>query len=219
MQIQLIDSPTERTTAATDALIAVLAAVAALSLYTSHTAGPHPFKVGVWVAAFALLTLASMLGALAHGFRMSARTYRLFWQPLNLALGLAIALFAVGVIYDLWGQAAARAALPFLLGVGVLFYAITVFKAGTFLVFIAYEAAAMLFALGGYIYLGTVGSLPGAWWMTAGVLVTMIAAGIQAVGRARLTFVWQFDHNGVFHLVQMPGILLLWAGLGQSLAA
>lgn len=217
MKIQWIDSPTERTTAATDALIAVLTAGAALSLYASYAQGPHPFKVGVWTAAFGLLAAASLLGALAHGFKMSAKTYRLFWQPLNLALGLVIALFAVGVIYDLWGQAAARTALPFLLGVGVVFYAITVFKAGTFLVFIAYEAAAMLFALFGYGYLGLQGSLPGAWLMTAGVLVTIIAAGIQAAGRARLTFVWQFDHNGVFHLVQMPGILLLWVGLAQAL--
>jgi len=217
MKIQLIQSPTERSTASTDALMAVLSGVVAISLAGFDPA--NNFKAAIWMSAMLLLTLASILGALAHGFQMSAQTNKLFWQPLNLSLGLVIALFVVGVTHDLWGESVARQLLPFMLGLGVIFYGVTVLKAGTFLVFIGYEAISMLFALIGYIILGVRGQLSGAWLMTAGVLITIIAAAIQAGEKARGKFVWQFDHNGLFHIVQMPGIILLWVGLIQSLSA
>ena len=49
--------------------------------------------------------------------------------------------------------------------------------------------------------------------MTSGLLVSAAAAAIQAAGRARLTRVWPLDHNGIFHLVQIPGLALLCKGL------
>jgi hypothetical protein len=53
--------------------------------------------------------------------------------------------------------------------------------------------------------------------MAAGVLVTIIAAAIQASGSVSLTLIWPFDHNGLYHLVHMVGALLLLAGLRAAL--
>jgi hypothetical protein len=53
--------------------------------------------------------------------------------------------------------------------------------------------------------------------MAAGVLTTMVAAGIQASEQASLHLVWPFDHNGIYHLVQIVGVLLLFVGLRRSL--
>ena len=75
----------------------------------------------------------------------------------------------------------------------------------------------MLFALGGYIWLARQGQLEGAGLMATGVLVTIIAAGFQASDTILLNFIWQFDHNGVYHLVQMVGIVWLVIGLRQAL--
>ena len=130
---------------------------------------------------------------------------------------LLIALFAVGVVYDLWGRAAARRVLPLLTAVGFIFYGITRLVPGSFLVFVLYEAVAMLFALGAYIWLAVRRRMPGAWWMAAGVLITIVAAGIQASGAVQVTLIWPFDHNGIFHIVQMAGLLILDAGLRSAL--
>jgi hypothetical protein len=181
-----------------------------------------PWKAGLWAWAFGLLALAAALGTVAHGFKMSAVTNQRFWQPLNLALGLTVALFVVGVVYDIWGLAAAQQILPLMLSFGVVFFAVTQVIGGAFLVFIFYEAAAMFFALGAYGWLAATGRLPGAAWMAAGVLVTMIAAAVQAGwnGRKRpLTFIWQFDQNGLYHLIQMVGVILLLLGLRAALLA
>jgi hypothetical protein len=150
---------------------------------------------------------------------MSQQLNRALWMPLNLALGLAVGLFVVGVVYDQWGLATAQRMLPILIGVGVAFFLITVFVPGNFLVFILYEAVAMLFALAVYVLIAAQGQLPGAWWMAVGVGITILAAVIQALGKTRITVIWEFDHNGVFHLAQIVGVLVLTVGLYTALLA
>jgi hypothetical protein len=70
-----------------------------------------------------------------------------------------------------------------------------------------------LFALGVYVYLLFTSTLSGVEWMVAGIFVTILAAVIQATGKAGKSIFWHFDNNGVFHLIQMIGIVLLMVGL------
>jgi len=48
--------------------------------------------------------------------------------------------------------------------------------------------------------------------MAAGVIINLLAAGVQA-SDASLHIWYSFDHNGLFHLVQMLGIMVLGFGL------
>lgn len=218
--MKFIDIPTEQTTAVTDVILALVAWGGLL--YLRQIGERDPWKAGLWAWACGLLALAAGLGAVAHGFQMPEAVNEWFWRPLNLALGLVVALFLVGVIYDLWGRTQAEIALPVMLSVGVVFFGIVLLKPGNFLIFMVYEVAAMIFALGAYSWLAATGRLPGAGWLAAGVLVTIIAAGIQAGwdGKATpLTFIWQFDQNGLYHLVQMVGVIFLLVGLRGALLA
>ena len=215
---QFIDIPTEQSSALTDVLLALVALGCAL--YLARAGLAHDLlKTGIWIAVFGLLAFAAALGAVTHGFKMSQALNRLLWQPLHLTLGLAVAMFVVGVVYDRWGPVASRRLLPILLAVGVAFFAVTVLVPGSFLVFIVYEAVAMLFALAVYVLLAARGQLPGAWAMAAGVGITIVAAAVQASGSTRLTAIWEFDHNGLFHLIQIPGLLVLTVGLRFALLA
>lgn len=214
MNIEIIDIPTEQTTAATDALIAVMAARIAFCLRRRRRR--DPWKVDLWTWTFGLLTLSGALGAAAHGFKMSPATNAALWQPLNLSLGMVVALFVVGAIHDLWGRAASRRALPAMIVAGGLFFGVTQAFPGIFAVFIVYEALAMLFALGVYGKLAFGGRLPGAYLMLTGILISIIAAAVQSSSLAA-KFIWQFDHNGLFHLIQMVGLPVLAAGLYAAL--
>jgi hypothetical protein len=49
--------------------------------------------------------------------------------------------------------------------------------------------------------------------MSAGILVTIVAALIQALGKAGKNLFWNLDNNGVFHVVQMMGAAFLFIGL------
>jgi hypothetical protein len=218
--MQLTSIPTEQTTAITDLFLAALSLGSALYLRRLRRhPGADPWKATLWTWTFGLLGVASTLGAVAHGFTLSPAAHRLFWQPLNLALGLTIALVVIGAIHDGSGPRVARRALPIMIGVGAAFFAATQFVPGTFLVFVMYEAAAMLAALVIYIYIliARRHSLPGAVLMAAGIATTLVAAAVQASRDIELRLGWSFDNNGVFHLVQIAGLLLLVAGLRTAL--
>ena len=210
--IQIIEIPTEQTTAFTDLLLFFLAATSAI-LVTQKGRRTEARKALIWTWVFILLAIAALFGAVAHGFKMSENTNWLLWQPLNLALGLSVSLFAAGALLDLGNGSMPRSRVVILVVLGIVFYALTLMIPGSFLVFILYEAVIMLFALTVYIILAMRRKLTGAWWMVAGILISIIAAAIQSSGTVRLNLVWSFDHNGIFHLVQMVGIVVLLNGL------
>jgi len=204
-------SPTEQTTALTDVLVFITACAA---IFFLKWWGPsHPWKLNLWAAAFGFIALAALLGACAHGIIFSEAVNGRIWRVLNLSLGLAVSLFVVGVVYDVYHLAAARRILPLMIAVGAVFFLITWRFPGIFFVFIVYEAAALLFALGAYGWLVSEGNSPGAPWMAAGVLVSLMAAAIQAIPTIRVRIIWHFDHNGVYHLIQVIGLLLLLRGI------
>ncbi len=207
--------PTELTTAATDAVLAVLAIACIRWLAVRRSADPD--KVTLWVLVLALLAVASILGALAHGLALSPGLVFLLWQPLFLSLGLVVALFVVAAAYDGFGPRAARRLLIPALVVGAAFYLVTLVFPGTFLVFVLYEAVGMLAALALYSRLAIRTDQRWAWLMVTGVALNILAAGIQATETVRVNLGVPLDHNGVFHLVQMVAIVVLVAGVGQSL--
>ncbi|NTW03111.1 MAG: hypothetical protein HGA19_17830 [Oscillochloris sp.] len=201
--------PTEQTTAVTDFLM-MLASIACLAAL--HGASDRT-RTRLWMGVFGLLGLAGALGSVAHGVAWRPDIYRLIWQPLNLVLGLTIALFVAGAVYDTWGAQVLPRVLPALIIVALAFFGVTQLIQGTFLVFVVYEALAMLTALILYGRLALSRQLPGAWMLVLGIMLTIVAAVIQATKLVRFTLVWPFDHNGVFHLIQILALPILVAGL------
>jgi hypothetical protein len=207
-------SETELTTAATDALLGVVCLAAALQLLTIATAAG--WKRALWVTVLGLLSCGSWLGAIAHGLQLSAAVRTAIWRPLYLSLGLAVALMLVGAFYDWRGEASARALLPWALLVGVLFFAATQLLGGTFILFVAYEGVATVVALVIYAALVINGGMPGAGAIAVGIALSLIAAAVQASDLS-VRVVVRFDHNALFHVVQIAGVIALAAGLRASL--
>jgi hypothetical protein len=208
--VQLIDIPTEQTTAATDLIIALIAIVAALYLKRN---GPGRLRGTLWRSVLILLAVAALLGAAGHGLVLGERAYLALWSAVYLPLALLVAAFLAGTIRDLAGDAAARRAIPPLAAIALAFFAYMLLDPDNFLPFIVYETVAMTLSLAGFVWISIRGDLAGAGWITAAIAVNIFAAAIQAEGRLGFTLVWTFDHNGVFHLVQMVGVGLLLQGL------
>ncbi len=204
---------TELTTAATDLLLALLCLAGIFIIGRSPIRRSEKQRALVWIWAFGFLGAAGLLGAAVHGLELPAGRETFLWQPLYLALGWTVSLFAAGVLIDLRSRPLPRWSLAAFPAAGAAFYAATLVFAGAFIVFILYEAAALLFALGAYLYLYFRDRSSYSLWMAAGIAVSIAAAGVQAAGTVSLRIVWEFDHNGIFHLVQAAGVVLLLRGV------
>ena len=203
----------ELTTAATDALLTVVVVVGIAWL--CRVVPPSPRRT-MWVRGLALFAAAGALGAFVHGFDLDAGTRALLWQPLYLTLGSALAFFSAGAIGDWRGDGPARRALPFLLALAVAFYLLTRLSGGKFLVFVIFEAAALFFALAVYLRLAFKGK-PGAGFVVLGLLLSL-AGGVLQASSLSLRVIWEFNHNGLYHLVQLVGVVFLVAGLRGTLS-
>jgi hypothetical protein len=53
--------------------------------------------------------------------------------------------------------------------------------------------------------------------MAAALAVSLGAGALQASGLGAVRLLWEFDHNGLFHLVQLLGLPLMVAGLRRLL--
>ena len=205
-----VGSPTELTTSATDAALAIECVV--IMTYLWRAPAGDRWRTGLWCWVFGLIAFSSLLGAVAHGLEMPDSVRETIWKPLYLSLGILVALFIVGAVFDWRGRAAAVRLVPWGIGAGAVFFGLTEFFGGAFIVFGVYEAAAMVTALAIYSFLAAMHRLKGAGVVAAAILLNLAAAGVQATD-VSVRIVFPFDHNGVFHLVQMAGTAVLGLGL------
>jgi hypothetical protein len=212
--MQFVTNQVELTTAATDAVLALLALASAGFLYRFRSW--NSWKILLWCIILLFLAIGSLLGILVHGFKLSATIHDSFWFLLYLSLGLVVALFVVNAIYDGWGRSASRWALPFLLVAGCVIPIVAQLIVGNFLIFILYEGVGMLFALGVYTWLMITRHAPGTFLIICGILLTIIAALVQTIHSIAFTMIWQFNNNGLFHMIQMIGIVCLVIGIRRA---
>ncbi len=202
----LVSSPTELTTSLTDAILAIESLGILLVAFRGHR-----WHLRIWRWIFGLLAVSALLGSIAHGVEMPENFRELLWKPLYLSLGMMLALFLVAAIADWSDIATAKRLLPFSIAAGVVFFALTELFNGIFIVFILYEAIVMLSALLIYAFLAYARHQPGAGIICVAILINLLAAGIQSSDLS-FTLLMSFDHNGLFHLIQIVGTGLL--GLG-----
>ena len=213
--LSLNPSPTELTTAATDALLAMFALGAMATVI--HLRSPEEWKARIWASVFGLLAIGAALGAFVHGLTWSPVTRSRLWTPIYLSLGLTVALFMAGAIYDARGYSASRKSLPVLITIALAFFAVTQVGKGNFLWFVAYELVAMLISLVLYGYLTLKRPVPGSWLMLLGVFLTIVAAAIQATKVLHWNGPVPVNSDGIFHLVQIVAIVVLVGGLRRGL--
>jgi uncharacterized protein DUF6962 len=207
-------STTELTTAATDAVFGALCVVLLLRLRAIQTEAR--WTRTVWTSVFAFTVLASALGATVHGLALAEAVRSALWHPLNLSLGLAVALFLVGAVAEWRGEASSRTVAGPAIAAGVAFFVLTVIVPASFALFIAYEAVVMTSALAVYLILAMARHRRGAGTVSVGIALTLVASVVQ-VTRWTIRIGVPFDHNGLFHVVQMVATPVLAHGIGVML--
>lgn len=208
----LITSPTELTTSATDALLAIECAIIIAVLL--RTATTDRWRTNLWCWVFTLLATASFLGALLHALELPKSIRIALWTPIYLNLGILVLLFIMGAVADWRGKVAAKRLVPWGIGMSAAFLGLTAVLGGKFIVFIVYAATILLSTLAIYTFLAITHRLQGAAVIALAILLNLAAAAVQA-SNLSLHLVFPFDHNGLFHLIQIVSTAIL--GLGVHL--
>lgn len=199
-------------TAGTDAILA--GASAAGIVYLLRSTPGSPLRAW-WLVALTGWGVSALLGVAIHGLVLEPDVEWLLWQPLYIGLGVAQALLVVATVGAWRGPTAAQRLLPIMLATAALFYWATRRSDGDFLVFVVYSTSTTVFALGIHAALAR-WRLQGAAGVAAGLGISLAAGALQA-SNLSLHLVWEFDHNGLFHLAQLAGLGVLIPSLRRLL--
>ena len=200
---------TEPMTMMTDYVMGALAFVLAMRIVGDAAAG-RQLSGRLWAAALVMTAVAAFLGGTYHGFIqwMPGASGRAMWKATLLATGIGSACLLAAAVTAATAGALQRALLAVVV-VKLLVYVWTIATKDEFALVIAdYGTALLAVALAAW-FIRPSGLTPAAWWITAGVAVAVLAGAIQW---AHLAPHVHFNHNDLFHVVQMASLYLLYRG-------
>jgi hypothetical protein len=165
-----------------------------------------------WTLALAAAGISALAGAVTHAIHEDTSSSPLralrvgSWKIVGLSTAAASAcMLAAG---NVGGLSAGRRRLVLMATASkAVLFAAASWRTGNFLFTILDYAASMLILLA--IQLRRWRSSAAAPWLTGGILVSFIAAGIQ---RSKYALHSRFNHNDLYHVVQMAAFHLLYEG-------
>lgn len=184
----------EPMTLATDYLLGgVTAWLAVLLLKKSESQRSRRF----WAVAFIALAVGAFLGGTWHGFLQNAA----LWKATTLSVGVATFAMVVASAFATLSGTARRVLVGFAVLKWVL-YSAWMLGHDAFIYVVIDTAVA--FALVAGLHLWSFNR-----WILAGVGVSVIAALVQASGFALHR---HFNHNDLYHVIQIAAMVLLYRG-------
>jgi hypothetical protein len=200
---------TEPATVLTNVALALVAMWLAARL--GYAAAAEGARAGLAMAgAFMGTAIAALFGAVSHGTdpRTDREVRQRFWRWALFATGLVSATTLVSVAFFATRGGARTAVLVFA-GVKLVAFWIAVARRPEFRVAAADYGGALAVLLVAAVYARIRWNAAGAPWLIAAVLVSLIAGLIQA---RRLAPHRYFNHNDLFHVVQIGALYLFYRG-------
>lgn len=201
---------TEPVTMLTDYVLALVTFYFAILLF--HVVRRQiQISVWLWTAAFIATAVAAVVGGTSHGFALYLGNVAkvAIWKVTVYSIGFASFFMLSGTIIasvprllHRWFLAAAVLKL--------LAYALWMTTHNEFR-YVIYDYVPAMFGvilLQGYTFLCQ--NEKSAGWIITGVLVSLAAAGIQQSG---FTLHKHFNHNDLYHVIQMGAMFLLYKGV------
>lgn len=166
-----------------------------------------------WTAAFAALALSAVLGGIYHGFAptLTEGARQFLWKATVLAVGVATFGMVAGSSIGTTTGTLRKLILAVAVSILVVYSGWIIWH-DSYVYVIANAAIAMLLvgAMHGLTALRDADRA--SRWMLGGVVVSVIAAGVQAGG---YTLHRNFNHNDLYHVIQIAATSLLYIGARQ----
>lgn len=194
---------------ATDYALVALCGFFALRLWRVGK-GAVQASVCSWAAGFACFGLASIAGGTFHGFSMlfSQAVLQELWKLTAYAIGLASFFLLTGTLSACIVPCVGRFVIliPY---VQLIVYVIWMATHDDFYYVIYEYAFTNLSILALQLHAGVIRRAMSAPWLVGGVLVSFLAAAVQVNG---IALHHHFNHNDLYHVIQMGGMYLFYRG-------
>jgi hypothetical protein len=187
-----------------------LGAVSAILGWRLHQGAQDQRSRQCWALAFGAAAVSALLGGTHHGFAavMSPFTYGLSWKVTVFAIGLfSFGMMAGSILATARG--AARAGLLAFAGAQLAVYTawMLVHDEYRYVVLDTAIAMSVMFLL--HTWSAAVRGDKASYWALAGIAVSAAAAAVQFF---RVALHEHFNHNDLYHLVQIAGMVLFYRG-------
>jgi len=194
---------------ATDYVLVVLCGFFALKLWRVGK-GTAQASVCSWAAGFVCFGLASLAGGTFHGFSMvfSEAILQELWTLTAYVIGLASFFLLTGTLSACILPSVRRFAMliPY---IQLIVYAFWMAAHDEFRYVIYDYAFTNLGIVALQFYAGMTHRAMSAPWLVGGVLVSFLAAAAQVSG---VSLHQHFNHNDLYHVIQMVGMYLFYRG-------
>jgi hypothetical protein len=162
-----------------------------------------------WGLAMLFLALGMLIGGIDHGFfeqKGDSRGRMILQKATWICTGVMTFFTLLTALYR-FAPAGWRVPVALIGLAQFLIFCCFAIRIHKYLVVIINYAPVLLILL----VLNIVGlaSGPGSWWFIAGILISIAASGLQALGVDRFSPV---DRNGLYHIILMAAIAFLFAG-------
>lgn len=163
-----------------------------------------------WAAGFACFGLASLSGGTFHGFSMffSQAVLQELWKLTAYAIGLASFFLLTGTLNACILPSVRRFAM-LISYVQLIVYALWMAVHDDFRYVIYEYGFSNLGILALQFHAGMTHRAVSAPWLAGGVLVSFLAAAVQI---NEISFHQHFNHNDLYHVIQMGGMYLFYRG-------
>jgi hypothetical protein len=199
---------TEPATMATDFAIAAICVAFAFGL--GRAAAGIATPRGLWALSFAFTAVAAVVGGIVHGFALHLGTTAKarLWKATQYTMGLTGLAMLAAAIVAFTGGAVPR----WLLAVAVckfIVYASVVARRDDYSLVVVDYGASMLgmaaLAIGAWLRDGA----PATPWLVVGVAVSAVAAVVQV---RKIAPHPRFNHNDLYHVIQIGALYLFYLG-------
>ena len=193
----------EPASSVTDFALGVVAIGAALLVERKQRVHFH------WRLSFIFIGFSAILGGVHHGFiDPDGATGAVSWAVISLSIAVAISFLLSATIASVLGEGRGRPLLV-IRGVSLFaFFILVILGRASIPTLLITEGLAMTMVVLLWVH---------AWRLEQpGVALVLVAIGasvLAAVVRGssvHVTLGWEFDTNALYHLAQMPGIILLY---------
>ena len=194
----------------TDFVITAVAWWASWHLLSRERHRPHYCR-RLWGAGFFFIGLGALLGGASHGFAayLGDIANSVVWKGTVYTIGLSLVFVVAGSVAGAPLKPSTARTFRILNVIVFILYAAWMIRHDDFLYVIYYYGPAMLVVAAIYGMAHLRYRSEGALDILSGVVITLLGAAVQQSG---ISIHAHFNHNDLFHVIQVVGLLLFFRG-------